>query len=75
MIIFNHVKFHEIYNHFGQNFEIEQVLDSVIEPPKASSLLWRLSVLKATKFSFFIFLLPSSPSLPWIFKGLVPAQR
>ena len=72
MIIFNHVEFHEIYNRFEQNFEIEQVLYFVTEPPKAFSL-----VVICPKGNQVLFPHSSSAtfsSSPRIFKGLVPAQ-
>ena len=72
MIIFNHVKFHEIYNRSGQDFEIEQVLYFVIKPPKAFSLLAicpKGNQVPASHFPSGIF--PSSPQISTIWPQLV----
>ena len=76
MIIFNHVKFHEIYNRSGQNFETEQVLYFVTEPPKAFSLLVicpKGNQVPASHFPSGIF--PSSHQISRVWSQLVQGSK
>ncbi|VFV34781.1 Hypothetical predicted protein [Lynx pardinus] len=58
----------------GKNFKIEKLLSFAIEPPKAFSRLWWLSLLKAAESSVLLPLLPFPPRLSRFSRVCVSAQ-